>query len=282
MNMAKNSILRVMVPGAGGRMGGMLVRALHADPAAQLVAASERAGSPRIGSDAGEQAGCGICGITLAAELSMPPDGAHAIIDFTTPEATLTHAELAARDGIPMVIGTTGFTPEQLQALKRTLKAVPVVMAANYSVGVNLALRLIEQAARVLQAEQYDAEIFEAHHRHKVDAPSGTALAMGQALAQGREVSLEDTAVYSREGITGARTQGSIGFSVVRGGNIVGEHKAMFISDEERIEINHIAADRMVFAKGAIRAAHWLRHQPAGWYDMQDVLSLNPTSGNSQ
>ena len=147
------------------------------------------------------------------------------------------------------------------------------MVAANYSVGVNLALSLIQQAAKVLNAD-YDAEIYEAHHKHKVDAPSGTALAMGKALATGRNVALEDVAVYSREGIIGARERGSIGFSVVRGGNIVGDHKAMFIADEERIEINHFASDRMVFAKGAVRAALWLVEQPSGRYDMQDVLGL--------
>jgi len=147
-------------------------------------------------------------------------------------------------------------------------------MAANYSVGVNLALSLIERAAQVL-GNDYDAEIFEAHHKHKVDAPSGTALAMGKSLAAGRGVVLDDVAVLSREGITGARKTGSIGFSVVRGGNIVGEHKAMFIADEECIEINHIASDRMVFARGAVRAADWLSNQSHGWYDMHDVLGLN-------
>jgi len=147
------------------------------------------------------------------------------------------------------------------------------VMAANYSVGVNLALSLIDQAARVL-GDDYDAEILEAHHRHKADAPSGTALAMGAALAAGRGVALDDVSVLSREGMTGARQAGSIGFSVIRGGNIVGEHKAMFIADEERIEINHIASDRMVFARGAIRASIWLQDRPAGWHDMQDVLGL--------
>ncbi len=272
--MAKNKRMKIMIPGAGGRMGRMLVRTLHDDADAELVAASERPGSANIGKDAGELAGCGQNGIPLKAELEVPADGASAVIDFTAPQATLAHARLAARHGIPMVIGTTGFTADHLRELRHILRDVPVVMAANYSVGVNLALDLIEQAAAILQAKAYDAEIFEAHHRHKVDAPSGTALAMGSALARGRGVSLDNVAVYAREGVTGERHPGSIGFSVVRGGNIVGEHKAMFISDEERIEINHIAADRMVFARGAVRAAHWLITQQAGWYDMQDVLGL--------
>jgi len=195
------------------------------------------------------------------------------LIDFTAPEACLTHAAFVAEHDMRMVIGTTGFENTQLDRLHDILNATAVVMAANYSVGVNLALSLIQQAAHVL-ATDYDAEIYEAHHKHKVDAPSGTALAMGRALADGRGVSLDDVAVYSREGITGARKEGNIGFSVARGGNIVGDHKAMFIGDEERIEISHFAQDRMVFAKGAVRSAIWAMEQQHGWYDMQDVLEL--------
>ncbi|MDQ6983645.1 MAG: 4-hydroxy-tetrahydrodipicolinate reductase, partial [Ghiorsea sp.] len=198
---------------------------------------------------------------------------ADVLIDFTAPEACLNHARVVAAHDMAMVIGTTGFDAKQQAELDEILKNTPTVVAANYSVGVNLALNLIQQAARVLNAD-YDAEIYEAHHKHKVDAPSGTALAMGKALADGRNVNLDDVVVYSREGITGARETGSIGFSVVRGGDIVGDHKAMFIADEERIEINHFASDRMVFAKGAVRAALWLSKQPAGRYDMQDVLGL--------
>jgi len=198
---------------------------------------------------------------------------ADVLIDFTAPTATLRHATFVAERGMGMVIGTTGFDAVQIQQLHDILADSPVVMAANYSVGVNLALSLIERAAQVL-GDDYDAEIFEAHHKHKVDAPSGTALAMGKALASGRGVELDDVAVLSREGITGVRKPGSIGFSVVRGGNIVGEHQAMFIADEERIEINHTASDRMVFARGAVRAAGWLSAQPVGWFDVQDMLGL--------
>jgi len=265
--------MRVIISGASGRMGRMLVKATDALEGAELVGACDRVGASLIGADAGNLAGIGALGVSLTDDLNDLPE-ADVLIDFTSPEGCLEHAAFVAGRGMAMVIGTTGFDPEQMATLKRTLADSPVVMAANYSVGVNLALNLIQQAAQVLAAD-YDAEIFEAHHKHKVDAPSGTALAMGRALAAGRNVDLMDAAVFSREGITGAREEGKIGFSVVRGGNIVGEHKAMFISDEERIEINHVASDRLVFAKGALRAADWLSQQKQGWYDMQDVLGLN-------
>jgi 4-hydroxy-tetrahydrodipicolinate reductase len=264
--------MKVIVTGASGRMGKMLVKAVDAFEGAELVGATERAGSALIGADAGHVAGIGALGVSLVDDVSQCED-ADVLIDFTAPEACLQHAHFVAQHGMAMVIGTTGFEPSQLDAMRDILSDSSVVMAANYSVGVNLALNLIEQAAKVL-GEDYDAEIYEAHHQHKVDAPSGTALAMGRALAEGRGASFDDVAVYAREGITGARESGSIGFSVVRGGNIVGDHKAMFIADEERIEINHFAQDRIVFAKGAVRAADWLLQQDAGWFDMQDVLSL--------
>ncbi len=266
-------MMRVVITGASGRMGRMLVRAVaELDGTAELVGATERAGSEWLGSDVGELAGAGKLGVVLGDNLTAVPD-ADVLIDFTAPEASLMHARYAAGHGLGMVIGTTGHTPDELAELRDILSASPVVMAANFSVGVNLALQLIEQAAVVLGAD-YDAEIFEAHHKHKVDAPSGTALAMGRSLAAGRGVDLNDVAVYAREGITGAREAGNIGFSVMRAGSIVGEHKAMFVADEERIEINHIATDRMVFAKGAVRAAAWLGNQSAGWYGMDDVLGL--------
>jgi len=266
------SELRVIIVGASGRMGRMLVRALTESSHSLVVGATERSGSEFIGCDVGDLAGVETLGVSLADNIRTCAE-ADVLIDFSTPTATLAHAVFAAERNMCMVIGTTGFEPDQLQQLQDTLSGSSVVMAANYSVGVNLALNLIRQSAAVLD-ENYDAEIFELHHKHKVDAPSGTALAMGHALAKGRGVKLDDVAVLSREGITGAREAGSIGFSVVRGGNIVGEHKAMFIADEERIEINHIASDRMVFARGAVRAANWLINQPAGFYDMQDVLGL--------
>ncbi len=265
-------MIRVIITGGSGRMGRMLVKAVDACENAVLVGATERPNSPLLGTDAGNLAGIGALGVELVDDLSKC-DKADVLIDFTAPEACLNHAAFAAEHGMKMVIGTTGFENQQIEQLHQILHDTSVVMAANYSVGVNLALSLIQQAAQVL-GEDYDAEIYEAHHKHKVDAPSGTALAMGRALADGRQVQLDDVATYAREGIIGARETGSIGFSVARGGNIVGDHKAMFIADEERIEISHFAQDRMVFAKGAVRAATWAVEQQNGWYDMQDVLQL--------
>jgi len=265
--------MKVIVTGASGRMGRMLVRAISESEDAELAGATERSGSEFIGSDAGQIAGVGALGITLVDDINSLPRG-DVLIDFTSPEATMQHAGFVAKHGMRMVIGTTGHSVSQLQDLRNTLITCPSVIAANYSVGVNLALQLIRQAAQVLGSE-YDAEIFEAHHKHKKDAPSGTALAMGRTLAWGRGVDFDKAAVFAREGITGERETGSTGFSVVRAGNIVGEHKAMFVSGEERIEIGHIASDRMVFAKGAVRAAHWLMDQRAGWYGMEHVLGLN-------
>jgi len=264
--------MRVIVTGASGRMGRMLVRAVSDAAGAELVAVTERPGSEYIGRDAGEVAGTQTLGITIGDDLSAGHE-ADVLIDFTAPTATLAHARFAAGQDMRMVIGTTGFNDAQLRELHEILNDVPVVMAANYSVGVNLALQLIRQAASVLGPE-YDAEIFEAHHRHKVDAPSGTALAMGRAVSEGRGVDFDQAAVFSREGLTGERKAGSIGFAVVRAGSIVGEHRAMFAADDERLEIGHIATDRMAFARGAVRAAAWLRTQAAGWYDMLDVLGL--------
>ncbi len=272
-DMRGSGSVRVIVTGASGRMGRMLVRAVTEANGMRLVGATERQGSEYLGRDAGELAGIETLAVTLTDNIENCPE-ADVVIDFTAPKATLEHARFVASHDMNIVIGTTGFTTEQLDELNQTLINSAAVMAANYSVGVNLALNLIRQTAEVLGPD-YDAEIYEAHHKHKVDAPSGTALAMGHALAEGRGVSLEDAAVYAREGMTGAREKGSIGFAVVRAGNIVGDHKAMFISDEERIEIAHIAADRMVFAKGAARAAGWLNGQKPGWFDMRDVLGLN-------
>ncbi|MDX8388383.1 MAG: 4-hydroxy-tetrahydrodipicolinate reductase [Ghiorsea sp.] len=265
--------MRVLITGASGRLGRMLVRAVALAEDTELTGATERSGSEFIGKDAGIIAGVDALGVLLTDNIETCA-AADVLIDFTAPTACLTHAAYVAKHNMGMVIGTTGFDAVQQQALEDTLSGSAVVIAANYSVGVNLALDLIKQAAQVL-ATDYDAEIYEAHHKHKVDAPSGTALAMGKALAKGRDVALDDVAVYTREGITGARESGTIGFSVARGGNIVGDHKAMFIADEERIEINHFASDRMVFAKGAVRAASWLTSKPAGKYDMQDVLGLS-------
>jgi len=258
-------MMHVAVVGAGGRMGTMLMRAIDARDDSQLVAASERAESSRLGAVVAD-------GVTIADQLRAA-DTIDVIIDFTAPEATLAHARFAAANNIAMVIGTTGFDADGLQQLRTLLTDQRVVMAANFSVGVNLALQLVQQTASVL-GDDYDVEIVEAHHRYKVDAPSGTALALGRSVADGRGVDLQQCGVFSREGVTGARKQGDIGFAVVRAGNIVGDHATAFISDEEQIEIRHVAHDRMVFAKGALRAANWLTGQQPGWYSMADVLGL--------
>ncbi|MDQ6994837.1 MAG: 4-hydroxy-tetrahydrodipicolinate reductase [Mariprofundaceae bacterium] len=269
-------MIRVIVTGASGRMGRMLVKAVDASEHTELVGATERPHSPLLGTDAGNLAGIGALGVDLVDDLSKCVE-ADVLIDFTAPEACLQHAQFVADHKMKMVIGTTGFENKAIEKLHRILSNTSVVMAANYSIGVNLALSLIQQAAQVLGTD-YDAEIYEAHHKHKVDAPSGTALAMGRALAEGRQVPLDDVATYTRQGIIGARKEGEIGFSVVRGGNIVGDHKAMFIADEERIEISHVAQERLVFAIGAVRAAIWAVNQMNGWYDMQDVLQLKASS----
>ncbi|HKJ84373.1 MAG TPA: 4-hydroxy-tetrahydrodipicolinate reductase [Mariprofundaceae bacterium] len=263
---------RMIVAGAGGRMGRMLVRAVSEAKGVELVGATESQGSLHVGDDTGVVAGIGETGVPVVSELDALPE-ADAVIDFTAPAATLEMARYAAEKGLRMVIGTTGFSDDESVRLRDTLKDLPVVMASNYSVGVTLALQLIRQAAAVLGAE-YDAEIIEAHHRHKVDAPSGTALSMGQSVAEGRGVDLKQAAVYAREGVTGPRQSGDIGFAVIRAGSIVGEHTAMFAGDEERLEIRHVASDRMAFARGAVRAADWLMMQDRGWYDMRDVLGL--------
>ncbi len=265
--------MKIIVTGASGRMGRMLVRVVAESGGTELVGATEHPGSGFVGGDVGKIAGIGALGITLVDDIASLPQ-ADVLIDFTTPDASMHHAEFVAGHGMRMVIGTTGHSVRQLRDLRNILLACPTVMAANYSVGVNLALQLIRQAAQVLGTE-YDAEIYEAHHKHKIDAPSGTALAMGRTLACGRGINFDEAAVFTREGVTGERKAGSIGFSVVRAGNIVGEHKVMFVSDEERIEIRHIASDRMVFAKGAVRGARWLMDQNAGWYGMEHVLGLS-------
>jgi len=265
--------VRVIVVGAGGRMGRSLVRAVEGQSDMRIAGATERQGSSLLGVDAGEAADAGTLGIAIQADISLC-SGADVLLDFTSPEATINHARFVVSRNMRMVIGTTGFTPEQLVQLQSSLAGRPVLMASNYSVGVNLALELARKSASVL-AVDYDAEIIESHHRHKVDAPSGTALSMGEAVASGRNVALEDVAVYARQGFTGPRKSGAIGFSVIRAGDIVGEHTVMFAGTGERLEIKHVATDRMTFANGAVRGARWLMGQGAGWYGMRDVLNLS-------
>ena len=265
---------RIAVMGAAGRMGKTLVEAVQQTAgAAGLTAAIDRPDSTLVGADAGELAGIGRLGVPLIGEVAKVVEEFDVLIDFTHPTVTLKNLEVCRRAGKAMVIGTTGFSVEEKEKLAAAGKEIPIVFAANFSVGVNLCLKLLDTAARVL-GDEVDIEIIEAHHRHKVDAPSGTALRMGEVVAQALGRDLEKVAVYGREGQTGARERDTIGFATVRAGDVVGDHTVLFAAEGERVEITHKASSRMTFAKGAVRAAMWLEQKPAGLYDMQDVLGL--------
>ncbi len=264
---------RLTIAGAAGRMGRTLVEAGHGDPDSQVVAAVERAGSPFIGSDAGELAGVGRLGVPVVDGLGAVAVPFDVLIDFSLPEATLGHLAGVRERGAAMVVGTTGLDEAQRATLGEAAAHVPIVFAPNMSVGVNLCLKLLDTAARVL-GDTVDIEVIEAHHRHKVDAPSGTALRMGEVVAGALGRDLKECAVYGREGRTGERERATIGFETIRAGDIVGEHTVMFAALGERVEITHKASSRMTFARGAVRAANWLRGREPGLYDMQDVLGL--------
>jgi 4-hydroxy-tetrahydrodipicolinate reductase len=263
----------ICIVGAGGRMGRTLIEAVQQAEGLKLTVATERAGSSLIGADAGELAGVGRLGVTISEDPAAHVDAFDVLVDFTRPEGSLEHLEICRRAGRAMVIGTTGFTEAQKQVIRDAAKEIPVVFAPNMSVGVNLCLRLLDLAARVL-GDEVDIEVIEAHHRHKVDAPSGTALRMGEVVAEALGRDLAECAVYGREGHTGERDPKTIGFETIRAGDIVGEHTVMFAGLGERVEITHKASSRMTFAKGAVRASAWLKGRPAGLYDMQDVLDL--------
>ncbi|MEC8427948.1 MAG: 4-hydroxy-tetrahydrodipicolinate reductase [Pseudomonadota bacterium] len=267
-------MVRIAVTGAAGRMGKTLIEAVANAEGVELTAALERPESSLIGADSGELAGLGKNGVAIAANIADVIDQFDVLIDFTAPVATLANAKACAEAGKNIVIGTTGFTPEQEQELLGNQSATALCKAANFSTGVNVTLKLLKQAAEIL-GDDYDIEIYEAHHRHKVDAPSGTALAMGEAVAEGVNRNLREVAVYGREGQTGARERETIGFATVRGGDVVGDHTVMFMADGERVEISHKASSRMSFARGAVRAAAWLAAKNNGLFDMQDVLGLN-------
>lgn len=264
---------KIAVTGAAGRMGKMLIEAIEASKDAELSAAIEHPESSLIGADAGELAGIGKKGIIIVNDIAQVKDQFDVLIDFTAPKATINNARFCAEHGKGIVIGTTGFTQEELRELEGLQSQLPMIKAANYSTGVNLSLKLLEMAAEVL-GDDVDIEIVEAHHRHKVDAPSGTALAMGEAIADTLKRDLNKVAVYGREGQTGARDRDTIGFATVRGGDVVGDHTAMFMADGERLEITHKASSRMAFARGAVRAAAWLIGKDKGLYSMRDVLGL--------
>jgi len=263
---------KIVITGGTGRMGRALVEALAATDGMRLHAALDRPDVPGIGQEAGASSGI-VTGVTISSDVDGALRGADVLIDFTRPAATMAHAEACARHGVKLVVGTTGFAEDQKARLAELSKSVAMVMAPNMSVGVNVLLKLIDLAARTL-GDEFDVEVIEAHHRHKVDAPSGTALRMGEVLAGALGRSLATDAVYGREGVTGERNPRTIGFATVRGGDIVGDHTVLFAGIGERVELTHKASSRATFAQGALRAARFLAAKPSGLYDMQDVLGL--------
>ena len=265
--------IRVAVMGCNGRMGKVLLEAISHAEGVVVGAALERPGSAVIGLDAGELNGLGRLGVIISDSLDKVRDEFDLIIDFTRPEVTLANLAFARAHHKQMVIGTTGFDDAGKAALRAAAGEIGIVFASNYSVGVNLVFKLLEQAAKVM-GDYTDIEIIEAHHRHKVDAPSGTALSMGEVVAKTLGRDLKECAVYGREGITGERDRNTIGFATIRAGDLVGEHTVMFADIGERVEITHKASSRLTFANGAVRAGKWLKGQGAGLYDMQDVLGL--------
>ncbi|WP_319781606.1 4-hydroxy-tetrahydrodipicolinate reductase [Oceanisphaera sp. IT1-181] len=265
--------VRIAVAGCNGRMGKVLIESVSQTAGVVLTAAIEHAGSSVLGADAGELANVGRLGVMVSADLAAVIDNVDVIIDFTRPEVTLANIALAQQHGKRLVIGTTGFDDAEKAQIQAAINDTAIVMASNFSVGVNLVFKLLEQAAKVM-GDYTDIEIIEAHHRHKVDAPSGTALSMGEVIANTLGRDLKSCAVYGREGITGERDPNTIGFATVRAGDIVGEHTVMFADIGERVEITHKASNRLTFANGAVRAAAWIAEQKPGLYDMQDVLNL--------
>ena len=265
--------LRVVIAGATGRMGLMLLKAVAASPACRLVGALEREGSPHLGADAGSLAGLEACGVAIGSDAVGALVGADAVIDFTTPANTVALSALAAQARIVHVIGTTGLAEADFCKLEAAARHAVLVQSGNMSLGVNLLAALIARAAAALD-DSYDIEIVEMHHRHKVDAPSGTALMLGQAAAEGRGIALDAHSARGRDGHTGARRTGDIGFASLRGGSVIGDHTVIFAGAGERIELRHVAEDRSLFADGALRAALWGRGRPPGFYGMTDVLEL--------
>lgn len=263
---------KIVIAGCSGRMGHALLEALAAEPELQLHAALERDGSPCLGKDAGELFGR-PCGVNITADVGAALQGANVLVDFTRPEACMAYLAACRSAGVGMVVGTTGLSGEQKDAISAAAADIPIVFAPNMSVGVNLLINLVQSAAKVL-AQGYDIEIIEAHHRHKVDAPSGTALRLGEAAAAALGRDLARCAVYGREGVTGERDPSTIGFATVRGGDVVGDHTVLFAGIGERVELTHKASSRATFAIGALRAAKFLAGHRSGLFDMRDVLGL--------
>ncbi|HWD12201.1 4-hydroxy-tetrahydrodipicolinate reductase [Pseudochrobactrum sp. sp1633] len=269
-----SSAMRLVVTGAGGRMGKALIRAITENPDTVLSGAIVREGSPLIGQDAGEVAGAGKNGIIISADPLPVFAEAQGVLDFTTPASTLVYAALAAQARIVHVIGTTGCSAADEEKIRAAARHATIIKSGNMSLGVNLLSALVEQAARALGPSAFDIEILEMHHKHKVDAPSGTALLLGEAAAQGRDIALTDHSVRVRDGHTGAREDGTIGFATLRGGSVVGDHSVIFAGTSERITLSHQAQDRSVFAQGAVSAALWGQGKKPGLYTMRDVLGL--------
>jgi len=264
---------KVGVVGASGRMGQMLIQSVSQSDHCELAGAVDLDGSPLLGFDAGQLLGIAT-GVKVSSDLSQGLKGAQALIDFTRPQGTMAHLEFCQANGIQMVIGTTGFSDQEKELIHEASKRIAILMAPNMSVGVNVTLKLLALAAKALN-EGYDIEVIEAHHRHKVDAPSGTALKMGEVLALALGRDLKTHGVFAREGHTGERDPKSIGFSTIRGGDIVGDHTVLFAGTGERIEITHKSSSRSTYAQGSLRAVRFLAHQKTGLFDMFDVLGLN-------
>ncbi len=263
----------IAVMGASGRMGQMLVEVINASDKAHLIAVTERPGHDWVGRDLGEAMGGTATGVPVVDDPLDAIVKAQAVIDFTSPTATLAHAKLTAQARCVHVIGTTGMSDDEIAALEPCARHATIIRAGNMSLGVNLLVKLTQQVAAALD-EDFDIEVVEAHHRHKVDAPSGTALMLGEAAAEGRGVALKDVSDRGRDGITGARKRGDIGFTAIRGGDVVGEHDVIFAADGERIVLRHLATDRAIFARGALKAALWGQGKGPGQFDMMDVLGL--------
>jgi 4-hydroxy-tetrahydrodipicolinate reductase len=264
--------MRIAIVGANGRMGRMLIESILQDGGVELVSAIDQPGTPAIGKDAGELVGM-PCGVQVTTDLEAGIALADCLIDFTRPEGTLEHLAICRRHKTAIVIGTTGFNEQGKKTIADAAREIPVVFAPNMSVGVNVVFKLLDTASRIL-AEGYDIEIVEAHHKHKIDAPSGTALHMGEVVAQALGRELKECAVFGREGVTGERDPATIGFATVRGGDIVGDHSVMYCGIGERVEISHKAGSRMPYALGSLRAARFLAGKNNGLFDMQDVLGL--------
>ncbi|GAA4253841.1 4-hydroxy-tetrahydrodipicolinate reductase [Azospirillum formosense] len=265
--------MKIGVVGCAGRMGQMLVREIAATPGCTLAGGTERVGGPALGKDIGTLAGLEPLGVVAIEDAAALFAEADAVIDFTSPEASVRHAALAAQSQTVLVIGTTGIGPVQQEPIAQAATHTPIVQSPNMSLGVNLLLALVEQVGRAL-GDDYDIDILEMHHRNKVDAPSGTALGLGRAAAAGRGVALEDVWQKVRDGHTGVRPRGEIGFATLRGGDVIGDHTVVFAAEGERVELTHKASGRQIYAKGAVRAALWANDKQPGLYSMKDVLGL--------